>query len=321
LSKVQLTILTALIPEYRGVVQSLVGGAAEKLRLLCGHNLRQGGHYAVTRSLVEGLKRIGANFNYNPVHKDHVGETVVVLADRGALEQAIAWKRDGRIGRLLAGPNLVVLPSDAPGLITAPEIDVYLVNSEWTYSAYLEAAPELERNCVIWAAGVDTEFWKPLFHSARDRRILIYQKNAPLALVDGCRRVVEKHGFTSVTLNYGEYDANRFLSELRMSHAAIFFSQSESQGIALAEAWAVNVPTMVWNPGWLAYDGKMLKSSSAPYLTEATGLFFTGLEDFERTFEEWKGKKDCFSPRVWVTDHMTDEICAMKLLKLAGIVV
>lgn len=319
MSKARLTILTAIVPEHRNLVFVFKKKAAEKLCLLTGRGVRYTGHPGVTRSLVEGLRKVGANFNYNPACIEHVGETVVVLADRGALEQAINWKKEGKISRLLAGPNLVVLPSDAPELITAPEIDVYLVNSEWTYRAYLDDAPVLKENGHIWAAGVDTKFWRPSHHIVSNRRILIYQKNAPEGVMTGCRRVIEHAEFKTVTLKYGEYSAVDFLEKLRECEAAVFLSPSESQGIALAEAWAVDVPTMVWNPGWFTYDGKRLKCSSAPYLTRETGLFFNRLEDFKNVFIEWQKNKDDFSPRKWVINNMTDDICAMKLLKLAKV--
>lgn len=275
----------------------------------------------MTRSLIDGLKSVGADFNYNPVDKEQVAETVVVLADRGALGQAIAWKSAGEIKRLIAGPNLVVLPSDDIELITSRQIDIYLVNSEWTHRSYIDDAPALESNCKIWAAGVDTGFWKPAADSGQHRHILVYQKKVSDEVAAKCCEVVSKFGFTHSILKYGEYDADRFLCELRRSAAAVFLSRSESQGIALAESWAVNVPTIVWNPGVLVYGGKTLLCSAAPYLTDATGLCFARMEDFESVFMEWQEKCHMFSPRKWVVSHMTDKICALNILELAGIAI
>ena len=36
------------------------------------------GHFAVTRSLIEGLKAINANFNYNPLRYSQLADTVIV---------------------------------------------------------------------------------------------------------------------------------------------------------------------------------------------------------------------------------------------------
>ena len=53
---------------------------------------------------------------------------------------------------------------------------------------------------------------------------------------------------------------------------AVFMSRSESQGLALAEAWAMDVPTLVWQspPG---EPGSVFSlSDPAPYLTSDTGV-------------------------------------------------
>src|SRR5437588_11108449 len=149
----RLTVLTEPVPKRRlgwGVKQwrrqthgRLTGRAAPE-------GPAYSGHFPVTRSAVEGLKRIGADFNYNPGWVSRVGPVVAVLSDLRALEQAIRWKDAGRIRRLLAGPNLVVLPSDNPDLITAPAIDLYLVNSDWTYQAYGADAPMLKGRLAVW---------------------------------------------------------------------------------------------------------------------------------------------------------------------------
>src|SRR5947209_3178842 len=65
------------------------------------------GHFAVTRSMVEGFQKIGCTVSYNPLRRADVGSIVVVPAGYSALRQAIRWKRAGAISTLIAGPNLV----------------------------------------------------------------------------------------------------------------------------------------------------------------------------------------------------------------------
>lgn len=110
---------------------------------------RYGGHYAVTRSLVEGLSALGASFNYNSVGLWGLADTVAVLSGIGVLEQAIRLKEEGRVKRLLADPNLVNLPSDARRLIVNPAVDLYLVNSDWTFEMYTTDVPKLLGRCAI----------------------------------------------------------------------------------------------------------------------------------------------------------------------------
>jgi hypothetical protein len=78
--------------------------------------------------------------------------------------------------------------------------------------------------------------------------------------------------------NYKSADYKKLLSEVDL---CVFFSPSESQGIALAESWASDVPTWVYERGfWTAPNGDVYSSSSAPYLTDYTGNFFTSINEF-----------------------------------------
>src|SRR5579863_8746893 len=95
------------------------------------------GHSAVTRSVVEGLRSVGVNANYNPTRVADVAEAVVVLSGVETLAQAVAWRREGRIRRLLAGPNIVVFPSDHGGLIASPEVDVCVTPAPWVNALYV----------------------------------------------------------------------------------------------------------------------------------------------------------------------------------------
>ena len=313
-----LTILTERVPE--NTVERVRKVLRPVKRIMLGKPLptksKYGGHYAVTRSAVEGLRKIGVHYNWNPARPEDVFDTVVVLAGTDALEQAIRWKRNGKIQRLLAGPNLVVLPSEARELITADEIDVYMVNSDWTYKVYTEDAPELKRNCAIWPAGVDTEFWSQSGPADRSR-MLIYQKSAPQELLDKCRRTAESHGYSCDIITYGSYDADTYRRILRTSRLGIFLSRSESQGLALAEAWSMDVPTIVWDPGSVDYKGRTMKSSAAPYLSEETGMLFLTAGELVSALGLCQRRQ--FSPRQWVLGNMSDEVSARKLCTLAEV--
>ena len=313
-----LTILTERIPE--NTVERLRKALRPLKLIMQGKPIptksKYGGHYAVTRSAVEGLRKIGVKYNWNPRRAEDVFDTVVVLAGTDALEQAIRWKRTVKIHRLLAGPNLVVLPSEEKKLITAKEIDVYMVNSDWTYKVYTEDAPELKRNCAIWPAGVDTEFWSQSGPADRSR-MLIYQKSAPRELLDECKKAAESCGYSCDIITYGSYDAETYRRVLQSCRLGIFLSRSESQGLALAEAWSMDVPTLVWDSKSVEYKGRTMQSSAAPYLSKKTGLFFQTPTDLASAIE--RCQRHQFSPRQWVIENMSDEVSARKLCTLAEV--
>ena len=61
------------------------------------------GHASLVRSVVTGLKAIGADFNFNPESFRSLARVVYAPANE-ALSQAAELKQRGRIERLIAGP-------------------------------------------------------------------------------------------------------------------------------------------------------------------------------------------------------------------------
>jgi hypothetical protein len=123
------------------------------------------GHFAVTRSVLEGLKQNKINFCYNPQFA-HRAACALVLSCEEALDYAINLKKKGKIDYLMAGPNISVLPSNGRGLLAHPLVDVCIVPSQWVKTLYIKDSPVLAGKIAIWAAGIDAKYWTP--HVARN---------------------------------------------------------------------------------------------------------------------------------------------------------
>lgn len=316
-----ITVLTEPVSRvHQGPIASLVQ-FFEEVRGVRGSVLEKakcyGGHAAVTRSLLEGLTRLEVQYQYNPRFIPQVGDIVIVLAGIAPLDQAIAWKRAGRISTLLAGPNIVVRPTDYGGLIAEPEIDACIVPSQWVGTAYVEDAPTLAGRIKVWAAGVDERYWNGLRPHASSKTVLLYQKSVSEELGLACERLLRSMGWSPIRVVYGRYTKDEYREVLASSVFAVFLSRSESQGLALAEAWAMNVPTLVWDPGELTFEGRKYSTVSAcPYLTSETGLSWETVTELEEVLTHVDDVVTSRAPRQWVLDHMTDEIAARNLLSM-----
>jgi hypothetical protein len=285
------------------------------------------GHFAVTRSLVEGLGSVGVAYNYNPRSVEHVGEVLVVLSGLRTLSQAIRLKQCGRIKKLLAGPNIVEFPSDARALICAPEVDLCITPAPLTCRIYTEDCPELSGRCAAWPAGVDVKYWAPRAERERRQKILVYDKqvHGATAPVQPYVRFLRERGYDVTTLTYGAYARTEYREALQEAQLMIGFTAEESQGIAWAEAWAMNVPTFMWYKNSHSFNhprslGRTFETSPAPYISPDTGGLFQGMDDFEPTFLAWERGEVQFQPRQWVLNNMSDEACARRLCEIAGIV-
>lgn len=269
------------------------------------------GHYAVTRSLIEGLKKSALPHNYNPSRLSKLANTVVVLAGVRTLRQAIELKGQGKIRKLYAGPNIVVFSSDYDSLLAAPEVDAVITPCDWVVDLYVEDNPSLAGRIFSWAAGVDADYWTPGSMDERDS-ILIYEKQN-IGPVAPYVEYLGQLGYRVKIIKYGAYSHSEYRRALRRARLMVGFVFGESQGLAWAEAWAADVPTLIWRNERNTYRGRTYRTSTAPYLTPANGLFFNDLEDFKRQFAYLTNDPHRFTPRDWVLEHMSDEVCARKL--------
>jgi glycosyltransferase involved in cell wall biosynthesis len=281
--------------------------------------VKYGGHFGVTRSLCEGLAKLRnkqVQFNYNPRFKWNIHPNVIVLDGIERLADCIKLKNSGKIKILFGGPNLMVRPNEYNRILTNEAIDKVIVPGEWVKTAYIEDEPILQNKIIVWPVGIDEKLFVPARNEIRTKKILIYQKNAPESLMNEVAAIIENLGYTQVLIKYGTYNNTIYRQYLDHIQAAVFLSVSESQGIALLEAWAMNVPTFVWqSKDALVINGKLFSSySAAPFLTSETGLFFNTTEDLKHQLDAFINGDLVFNPRNWVLKNMTDKICAEKLV-------
>lgn len=122
-------------------------------------------------------------------------------------------------------------------------------------------------------------------------------------------------GWNVQVIKYGTFTHIQYLQMLQNSCLMLGFVVCESQGIAWAEAWSCDVPTLILKKSSNVYQGRLYKNSTAPYLCPQNGLFFDDLEDFKTQFNYWQTHRDQFIPRAWTLANMSDEVCASLLYK------
>jgi hypothetical protein len=276
------------------------------------------GHYSLVRSVVEGLGAIGADFNFNPQRVADVGRAVYA-PENAALRQAAELKRHRAIDHLVAGPVNALFADENDRILFTPEIDQLIVASEWAKSFFADA-PELLAKCIACPCGVDPAFWTPTSRRWRGATALVYWKSGDHAFCEAVDAIVRRCGLEPRHVRSGHGEHEHFTREafrdlLDEAAIAVFLSAFETQGLALAESWAMDVPTLVWDPqGDAVWAGRTFRSaSSAPYLTADTGRRWRSIDELEPLLRSVLGDRGSFAPRAWVLEHMTDAICSSAL--------
>ncbi len=299
---------------------------------------RKRGPSAVIEGLQEGLREI-AHFGSIPVLFDpkikNIKETDIVHVLKGheTLRFCIDLKRAGKIKKLVAGPLIVVAPEEQNSIIADDAIDLILLPSKWPRDYYISRFPKLESRIKIWASGVKDPFAKLGSSSDKesnpDNKAASQTNNKPFVIydkipgeahaVDISNRLQAKNIQTKV-FTYGSFDQRDFFSALDNSAGMIYLSLSESQGLALQEAWIRDVPTfVVKNNTWYhKTDTWSDEQINAPYLTSETGLFFKDPDDLEKIINQYRESKISFNPRQYCLTKFTNTESAKTYLQIVS---
>lgn len=276
------------------------------------------GHKGAKRSLVDGLRHLRVNFNVNPKYLHEVGDVVHIMAgETFVLDQVIALKRQGQVKKIIVGPNFGEFCRAGSPYVYDVNIDAVLSLADWTITGFLRSYPDFDTTKIKkWFSGVDALFWRPE-PKEKGRYVLVYDKWLPV-LADAVEAVLRDNGWIPLRISYGSYTIDQFKELLQQVQFAVFLSYSESQGLALAESWSMDVPTLVWNcKGPHSYQGiNYLVSSACPFMTPATGLPWENIQELATYLEHIEKLLPQFSPRQWVLRNMTDDISVRALLDI-----
>lgn len=269
---------------------------------------------AVFKSLFRGLDEVGQPYKLNPKGKNiSAADTVLVNGSISALRWAIEAKKSGTIKTLIAGPNLVITPNDFGGVINSPEIDLILQPSDWVRDFYITINAELSSKINIWPSGVAV----PPMSEQEKNTIVVYVKND---YTKEQLRIIEDALSDQTTryLLYGKFNQQDFFDALASAKGMIYLSNSESQGIALQEAWVRDVPTLVWDRGYFEHETYRFEAANiaSPYIDPRCGMTFTSFEAFPNALATFLHELETYNAREYVVDTLSDKKSVERLLAL-----
>lgn len=273
---------------------------------------RKRGPDGVIQSLLRGLDEIKYPYKINPsLEEIKDDDTVWVNSSLDALEFILKIKTENQI--LLAGPNLVVTPLEHQGILANKKIDGIIEPSLWVKDFIASLNPTLEAKILIWPAGVSIP---EVASIQKNLDVLIYNKNPDekdFVRTIQTRLTRDRKSFEVLT--YGAFEQQDYFEKVARAKSLIYIGKSESQGLALQEAWARGTPTLVLEQSHFNYRGYSFKAEkvSAPYLNEQSGMFFKK-EEFDKKFSEFFEKINEYSPYTYVKENLSDKVCAEKFL-------
>ncbi|MBF0587850.1 MAG: glycosyltransferase [Magnetococcales bacterium] len=275
-------------------------------------------------NLCKGLDQLGIPYEVNLPYEDLRADDRIGCLGKG--RNCL----DGydRPFPILAGIGLMSHPLDWPELFTTHPIVRYLAHCEWARS-FIQ--PFMPVPCDLWPVGIDTDFWAPpAKQKEKEFDILIYNKllwNIPqmtASFLDPIRNELAKRNLRVKELVCGSYTLDQYKEYLQQSRGLLFISAHETQGLALQEGMACDVPVLVWNPGKMqdpqrfSWNLPDIDSETAPFFDERCGEQFIGGLDFAGQLDRFMEKLDQhqYAPRDYMLENLTLKRCSQHFVDL-----
>ncbi len=216
---------------------------------------------------------------------------------------------------LLFGPSIYNHPIDDEHLPERHNVRQVLVPSPWVQKMYSAFWPGL---VTVWPVGIDVDRWKPAPSIRKDVDVLIYDKifrdreGVLQTIVNPLQEEFHRRGLVVAHLRYGSYFERQLLSLTRRIRALVYLSRHETQGIALQQTLASDVPVFAFDPGgdWQSpeYRARGVQFgpvTSVPYWDDRCGVRFSNAAEMLEAFDGfWKAvEAGAYSPRQFIMNN------------------
>lgn len=275
-----------------------------------------GGHQDLVASFIKGAACFSdVKLLVNPPKRNIGGTIAYIPGSWRALRDALPLRRAGVIKKLIAGPLICfehVYEHDC--IIRDEAIDCYIVASEWVKTVYSMEASAYGfsiRNIQVCPAGVDHMIWQPKDMKDAQQplhRAIVYVKGDGWKMLDAVLMALADEKFETRILKAGSHTPTDYKNMLEWCDFAVVLGGSETQGLALTQAWSMNRPTLVYESESVVARGR----DAAPYITAQTGMKWHNIDELRAGLA---ALGNC-TPRRWVLENQTNEAAFRRFLDI-----
>lgn len=216
--------------------------------------------------------------------------------------------------RVLYGPHFSVFPDHRYQMLPRDPRNVYILPSVWCHDLW-KAMCEAHVRLAVAPFPVDVDRFSP-DPSVTRTECLLYVKRRSSDDITTVVNLLRAHGIHYRLFDYTmRYAESEFIDSLRRARFALWVGCHESQGFALEEALAMDVPLFVWSTNRMHQEKGMeheyrlihTECTTVPYWDARCGTVITNAEDLSSAFDDFlrKIEEKRYSPRAFVLENLT----------------
>ena len=209
--------------------------------------------------------------------------------------------------KFIFGPHFSVFPDEKQlELVNGPN-SVYIQPSQWALDVWV--GYNLKNNMRFCPFGVDTKRFNQIKPIEQRDKVFIYHKRRKPEELNMVVQLLQSYNIQYEIFDYvHRYDENHYFNYLHETKYGIWVDAHESQGFALQEALACNVPLLVWNVTSMNQEycssyGN-IPSTTIPYWDARCGEFFYDANKLEDIFLLFLSKLVSYKPRDFIIENL-----------------
>tara|TARA_Y100000389_G_scaffold135917_1_gene133451 strand:+ start:1406 stop:2245 length:840 start_codon:yes stop_codon:yes gene_type:complete len=220
--------------------------------------------------------------------------------------------------KFIFGNHFSVFPTNKLSLINnIYKNSVYIQPSKWVCELWKPAEKFVPIKILPFP--VEIKKFKP--NNKKRTKVFIYFKYRMEKELNFIKSFLQNKNIEFRIFDYKKkYPQDEYIKYLQESKYGIWLGAHESQGFALEEALAINVPLLVWNVKYMSQEVRSnyedIFATTIPYFDKSCGEYFYKESEFSNKYSEFISKLNTYNPRKFILNNLNVKQCADKLLDI-----